>query len=147
MKFATGAIIVVLGLAIVAFLCLSEIRGLMPFIGKSPATHTDAVVFTALALQTTRDRGQTLTDARRVNVGAELNSSDALLQWLHNIYPHVDFRGNEWSRAAIAFVESRDRRGNIREQMGQVLLLADFLHDKARTEAELRQVYQAELAK
>lgn len=145
MKFATGVVIVFVGILIVGFICLSQIRGMMPFLDNPPSTHADAVVYTALALRTTKSRGQALSNAQIVEVGAEINSSDALLRWLHGIYPHVDFRGAEWRRAAAAFVESRDQRGNIREQMGEVLLLADFIHERAQNEAQLRLVYESEL--
>ena len=54
----------------------------------------------------------------------ETRSSDGLLLWLRAAYPGLDVSSLEWRKAALAFMETRDRRSDARVQIVPIIARA-----------------------
>ena len=78
--------------------------------------------------------------------GSHVRSAAELLDWLHDMYKHMDLRGGEWERAATSIVQSRPTEVSVSEHVGQILMLADYIKDMGRDEQSLRQAYHRELS-
>jgi hypothetical protein len=112
---------------------------------KKPYTHTDAVVFMTLALLEIKQQGLTMTGT--ITYMPSLHRLSDLQTWLGKTYRGIDFWTPTWTCALIAFMQVCDRRVPVPKQLGDILLLAEYISTitPQETEEVVRRTYLQQL--
>jgi hypothetical protein len=104
-------------------------------------THADAVVYTTVALIEVKQKRQVL-EGKIVPMPTLYNVSD-LQKWLTRVYWHINFYTPAWSRALSVFMQICKIRKPVPQQLGDILLIAEYLSSitPEASEETIRKVY------
>lgn len=104
-------------------------------------THADAVVYMTIALLELKRRRQVM-HGRMVAMPTLYSVAD-LQKWMSQVYPNIDVYTPAWSRALSVFMYTCQVRKPVPQQLGEILLLAEYVSSITpdATEITVRQVY------